>query len=69
MNGDEFRLEQAGTLSDEELLIIRIEAYRSGYSAGYSDGRNGERMRDKDAASLFYGVNVPDISAQVIERG
>lgn len=61
MNGDEYRLQQASSLSDEDLTLIRIEAYRSGYSCGYSDGKNGVVMRDKDAASLFYGVHVPDV--------
>lgn len=63
MKGDEFRLEQ-GQLSDEDLMLIRIEAYRSGYSGGYSDALNNVRMRDKDAAALFYGVHVPDVSEE-----
>lgn len=63
MKGDEFRLEQ-GILSEEDLMLIIIEAYRSGYSCGYSDARGGARMRDKYAACLFYGVNVPDIATE-----
>lgn len=46
-------------------LLKRIEDYRTGYSAGYADGKNGERMRDKDAACLLFGISgVPDISAR-----
>jgi hypothetical protein len=40
----------------------RIDDYRSGYSCGYSDGKNGTRMRDKDAAARFFGIEgVPDV--------
>jgi hypothetical protein len=52
-------------MSEESLerLIERIDAYRSGYSCGYSDAKNGTRMRDKDAACAFFNIDgVPDVS-------
>lgn len=45
-----------------EHLLKSIEDYRSGYSCGYSDAKSGSRMRDKDAAALFFNVQgVPDV--------
>ena len=53
-------LTPAGT----DRLLTAIDAYRSGYSCGYADAKNGQSMRDKDAACLFFGVHgVPDIAA------
>jgi len=49
--------------SETEQLLKQISDYRSGYSCGYSDAKNGTRMRDKDAACLFFGVTgVPDVA-------
>lgn len=49
--GDEYRLDQS-----PDGLLKRIEDYRTGYSCGYSDGKNGARMRDKDAAAQFFSI-------------
>lgn len=44
-------------------LLKRIEDYRTGYSTGYADGKNGTRMRDKDAACLFFSITgIPDMT-------
>lgn len=32
----------------------RIADYRSGYSAGWSHGRRGEAMQDRESAQLFF---------------
>lgn len=37
----------------------RIDDYRSGYSAGWSDGKNGAPMEDSRKAALFFGQQVP----------
>ena len=45
---------------DEELAELRhkqarIEAYRAGYTCGYTDAKDTRPFRDKDAACLFFG--------------
>ena len=51
--------------SPTDELLRRIDDYRSGYSCGYSDGKNGARMRDKDAAPAFFQIEgVPDVFAE-----
>jgi hypothetical protein len=58
-----------GGLLDALIRERRTEDYRSGYSAGYSHGKNGEPMRDEQSARLFYGeaqaTNAVDPSAQL----
>lgn len=49
--------------ADVETFLNSISYYRAGYSAGHSDGKNGTRMRDKDAACQFFGIEgIPDIA-------
>ena len=35
----------------------RIEDYRSGYSAGWSHGKNGEPMHDLESAKRFFNIS------------
>ena len=54
--------EQPAAPSTDELLQ-KVSDYRSGYTCGYSDARNGQRYRDKDAAALFFHIEgIPDIA-------
>jgi len=53
-------------VDETDKLIKRIEDYRSGYTCGYSDAKNGTRVRDKDAAEIFFNIEggtIPDVSA------
>jgi hypothetical protein len=53
IDGVEFR---RTVFIDGDLLARRIEDYRSGYSAGWSHGKNDDAMHDLRSARLFFGV-------------
>lgn len=68
---EESRQPSQSPLTPRGELMQRVDDYRSGYSCGYSDGKNGARMRDKDAAQLFFGgeaAGIPDVSEYCLDQ-
>jgi hypothetical protein len=49
-------VESSRSVSSGDQLARRIEDYRSGYSAGWSHGKNNDAMHDLRSARLFFGV-------------
>lgn len=52
----------------EALSEQRVSDYRSGYSAGWSDGKNGEPMQDAAKAKLFFGIDVKNSAGRDCEQ-